>query len=130
MTTISVGDRDASETLKVLEDPYCRVDDVQPKCMRRYHTMLAERLNAKEAALGVSATSWKEFVTDDGKAYYYNKESKVTQWVPPDDETVAGLLTADEAHEAVLQCNQEQARQEFLEANQDKITTVQSNIRA
>jgi pre-mRNA-processing factor 40 len=34
---------------------------------------------------GQAAAAWQEHHTPDGRAYYYNSATKVTQWTKPED---------------------------------------------
>lgn len=113
------------KTLPALEEPYARLTDVQGKCAGRYQDAVQQALLDKNG--GQVAFPWKVVKSDD-RSYYYNKTTKETQWVAPDDVEQV-FLTRDEIQACVATCNADQARQEFLEANQDKITAVQSQVR-
>eukprot|EP00041_Stephanoeca_diplocostata_P037701 m.1438242 g.1438242 ORF g.1438242 m.1438242 type:complete len:2086 (+) comp25089_c0_seq3:340-6597(+) len=113
------------KTLTALEEPYSRLTDVQSKCAVRYQDAIKQALLDKND--GQVSFPWKVVKSDD-RSYYYNKNTKETQWIAPDN-TEQVFLTKDEIQASVVQCNEDQAHQEFLEANQDKITTVQSQVR-
>ena len=89
----AVRDRSVDRTLGALLDPFCHVTDVRSALAREYLDNLIETLATVEAD-GAKASKWKQCNTADGRVYYYNEESKLTQWVAPIDEEV--LMTLDE----------------------------------
>ena len=124
----SIRKKDSAVCLKCLQEPYTKTEDVLEKCAPRYLDGLLDAQEAKEQTVGKSLRAWKRFAAEDGRAYYYNKESKETQWVPPADAQET-MLATEEIQAVIARCNADQERQEFFEANQDSITTVQSQIR-
>eukprot|EP00051_Salpingoeca_urceolata_P027446 m.481504 g.481504 ORF g.481504 m.481504 type:complete len:1546 (+) comp22194_c0_seq1:411-5048(+) len=122
---------DAAATFKALQNPYTRVQPIvdTETCQKRYQVKLAEALTAKEVAAGTSApVKWKRFTTDDGRTYYYNKETKQTQWIPPADMNEP-QLTHPEIQEAVDACNADQERADMFKANERHIVRLQALTR-
>jgi len=124
----AVTRNDAGNTFTALFESYAKIDNVQEKCTERYHPALKAALTTK--AGGNVAYEWKSVSMDDGKVYYYNRGTKETQWVvPAGPEIEQKSLSIDEIKAVVAQCNDDQARAEFLEANQDKIVLAQAAVR-
>lgn len=71
---------------------------------------------------------WKKYQTDDGRHYYYNKESKDTQWFPPAEACVYNL-SVDEIQPIINKCNAQQARWESFVNAESLIVSLQANIR-
>ncbi|EGD72352.1 hypothetical protein PTSG_00372 [Salpingoeca rosetta] len=119
---------DADKTLAQLKEPYTRVDNVQDRCGERYQKSLAPVLASKESDNAVAAKKWKKYATDDGRDYYFNKETKETQWLPP-EEVIANNLSVEEVQEVVDKCNADQARWDSFVEAEPAIVTLQAHIR-
>lgn len=42
-------------------------------------------MNGFKAPHGQQGTAWQEHQTPDGRSYFYNSVTKVTQWTKPED---------------------------------------------
>eukprot|EP00052_Salpingoeca_macrocollata_P027179 m.257054 g.257054 ORF g.257054 m.257054 type:complete len:1548 (+) comp22704_c2_seq1:460-5103(+) len=119
---------ESQRTLTALKDPYTHVESVEDKCELRYQDALGIALKNKERMTGGTGSKWRKYSTDDGRAYYYNKESKETQWIPPADMSDP-LLTAEETQEIVVRCNADQTRWEQFQAAEPTIVELQARVR-
>lgn len=54
---------------------------------------------------GALATSWQEHHTPDGRAYYYNTATKVTQWTKPEE-----MMAPEEVRLPTMRQNMVRAR--------------------
>ena len=124
----AVRRKDSTLCLTCLQEPYTKVEEVLEKCKDRYLTGLTDAQETKEQTVGKSLKAWKRFSSDDGRPYYYNKESKETQWVPPVDAQET-MLAPEELQAVIARANADQERQEFFEANESSVTLVQSRVR-
>lgn len=128
---VAIRAADDTRTLECLENPDTRLEDVRGPCRTRYQDALLASSRAKDRAVGSSgatASRWKTYKTDDGRTYFYNKETKETQWVPP-VEVNEGDLTRDEVQPIIQQCNEEQARWDSFVAAAPSIVAAQARIR-
>eukprot|EP00055_Hartaetosiga_balthica_P015715 m.94991 g.94991 ORF g.94991 m.94991 type:complete len:1619 (+) comp8935_c0_seq1:39-4895(+) len=121
-------DKKPAKTLKQLLHSYMRVENVDANCSERYHAACYKALHAHGWVEDKEIKKWKRYTTDDGKDYYYNKESKDTQWIPPLDVAEKNL-TVEEVQELVNICNIEQKRWEDMVASEPQIITLQAYVR-
>lgn len=54
-------------------------------------------MNGYGSPYGQPASAWQEHHTPDGRAYYYNATTKVTQWTKPED-----MMSSAEVRLAIL----------------------------
>ena len=123
---VRAGDED--RTLECLQNPDTRLEGVQENCKTRYQDALSASSRHKERNVGSHPSRWKTYKTDDGRTYFYNKETKETQWVPPVEVNPADL-TLEEVQPIVKKCNEEQARWDSFVAASPSIVAAQSLIR-
>ena len=74
-----------------MQDPYTRVSAVDDRCAQRYQTALLPALREKESTNLTAAKKWKKYTTEDGRDYYFNKETQETQWLPPEEVNSCNL---------------------------------------
>eukprot|EP00730_Choanoeca_flexa_P000760 TRINITY_DN10325_c0_g1_i1.p1 TRINITY_DN10325_c0_g1~~TRINITY_DN10325_c0_g1_i1.p1 ORF type:complete len:1357 (+),score=486.70 TRINITY_DN10325_c0_g1_i1:58-4071(+) len=117
---------DAAQTLACLKNPYTKATGVLDSCAERYQRELRAAGEARVADKGVCV--WRASTTEDGRPYYYNKETRETSWTPP-DELLEYHLSLEEVQTLIDRSNKDDARwQQFVNV-EDDIVKLQSQIR-
>ncbi|EDQ91805.1 uncharacterized protein MONBRDRAFT_14583, partial [Monosiga brevicollis MX1] len=116
-----------AELLPLLQSDLLALQDVDAAGVEEYHSTLQEARNKKgEAEAGPCA--WKSSQTEDGKTYYYNKDTRETSWTPPDDLS-KHHLTLEEVQDQIATANAEEARWQQFVAAEPAIVQLQSAVR-
>ena len=111
-----------------MQDPYTRVSAVDDRCAQRYQTALLPALREEESTNLTAAKKWKKYTTEDGRDYYFNKETQETQWLPP-EEVNSCNLNLEEVQGVVDKCNSEQARWDQFVQQEPAIVKLQAHVR-
>ena len=60
-------------------------------------------MNGFGSPYGQPASVWQEHHTPDGRAYYYNATTKVTQWTKPEDMMSPAEVSTDLSKNLLLE---------------------------
>ncbi|KAM3939558.1 ras GTPase-activating-like protein IQGAP2 isoform 2-T2 [Leptodactylus fuscus] len=123
---------DSQQTLQALQSSNAGLKGILPECAEVYHKDLSEakKKKATEGPAEAEESSWLKIRLNDKFDYYYNTETNVGCWTPPegitpkttwlsreDIQTICGKVTSD------------YNREQLWMANENLITLLQAHMR-